>query len=617
MDEDSGFLNRAVAARLSRVGSIISSFAARGEWRLLAALPRAAPGLTVAWVGMILARAGFPMGFVLAMGNLVGAIARGEALGQPLVILCVVFIGTHVTPPLLVEASQNLGDRVATWLNNRLMTASLRPNGVAHLERSEITDQLVRARDFDLAFSGPPMSIGMGLIASGLAQLATGVGMCAILFGYRWWVPVALLAAWGSTHWLLHRTAVWRGRSSVEATRVQREADYTYRIAVEPAAAKEIRVFGLSEWVVGRFERQRRRLMELRLESTRLRKWPIASTSALLAGVHLVILGVLARDLMEGRIELGEGTAFLMALLGASGVGFGGLNYIISMFGQVVEDVVALESSMSDTGYLPQGVVLAEAELPREHLRFRDVYFRYPVDTGMPVLKGLDLTVPAGSSLAIVGANGAGKTTIAKLLGRLYDPDAGLIEVDGVDIRSFEIESWRRRVAVVYQDFIRYDASLRDNVAPLGAPDEVIRTALEESGADSVAGLEILLGRGYSGSTDLSGGQWQRVAIARALCAVRMGARVVVLDEPTAQLDIRAESEIFDRILKATESCTTILISHRFATVRHADTICVIDDGEVVERGSHAELMALKGRYRKMFDLQAARFDEEQHVKQF
>ena len=163
-------------------------------------------------------------------------------------------------------------------------------------------------------------------------------------------------------------------------------------------------------------------------------------------------------------------------------------------------------------------------------------------------------------------------------------------------------------MTAVFQDFIRFEQPLRDNVAPSGAPDEDVRAALESAGATNLASLDTVLAKGYDGGTDLSGGQWQRVALARALCAVRRGAGVVLLDEPTAQLDVRGEAEIFDRILKATRHCTTILISHRFSTVRHADRICVLEHGRVIELGTHDELMAKGGRYRTMFDLQAQRF---------
>jgi ABC-type multidrug transport system fused ATPase/permease subunit len=224
------------------------------------------------------------------------------------------------------------------------------------------------------------------------------------------------------------------------------------------------------------------------------------------------------------------------------------------------------------------------------------------------VLEHLDLTIPAGSSLAIVGQNGAGKTTLAKLLCRLYDPQSGAIEIDGVDLREIDLTSWRERVAAVFQDFMRLELPLRDNVAPAGAPDHVIREALESAGATGLARLDTILSRAYDDGTDLSGGQWQRIALARALSAVAMGAGVVLLDEPTAQLDVRGEAEIFDRLLTATRQCTTILISHRFSTVRHADRICVLEHGRVVELGTHDELMAKGGRYRTMFDLQAQRF---------
>jgi ATP-binding cassette, subfamily B, bacterial len=240
-------------------------------------------------------------------------------------------------------------------------------------------------------------------------------------------------------------------------------------------------------------------------------------------------------------------------------------------------------------------------------VRFRDVTFAYP--GGAPVLEHFDLTIPAGSSIAIVGQNGAGKTTLAKLLCRLYDPQSGAIEIDGVDLRDLDPGAWRERVTAVFQDFIRFELPLRDNVAPMGAPDAEITAALASAGADTLAGLDTILARGYDKGTDLSGGQWQRVALARALCAVRTGAGLVLLDEPTAQLDVRGEAEIFDRILTATRHATTILISHRFSTVRHADRICVLEQGRVIELGTHDALIAQGGRYQAMFDLQAQRFN--------
>jgi ATP-binding cassette subfamily B protein len=277
--------------------------------------------------------------------------------------------------------------------------------------------------------------------------------------------------------------------------------------------------------------------------------------------------------------------------------------------------VLRLDAAMAPAGALASGTKQA-ADLPAREIRFRDVTFSYP--NGAPVLEHFDLTIPAGSSIAIVGQNGAGKTTLAKLLCRLYDPQSGAIEVDGVDVREIDVASWRARVTAVFQDFIRLELPLRDNVAPSGASDEAVRAALDKAGASSLAGLDTILARGYAGGTELSGGQWQRVALARALCAVGTGAGVVLLDEPTAQLDVRGEAEIFERILAATRHATTILISHRFSTVRQADRICVLERGRVVELGTHDELMAKGGRYQTMFDLQAQRFNaEDEEGKQY
>jgi ABC-type multidrug transport system fused ATPase/permease subunit len=271
--------------------------------------------------------------------------------------------------------------------------------------------------------------------------------------------------------------------------------------------------------------------------------------------------------------------------------------------------VLRLEGAMAAAGALTEGTRSANG-MPANDIRFRDVTFAYP--GGSPILEHFDLIVPAGSSLAIVGQNGAGKTTLAKLLCRLYEPQSGTIEIDGIALRDLSLESWRHRVAAVFQDFIRFELPLRDNVAPSGAPDDVVRSALESAGAGNLASLDTVLARGYTGGTDLSGGQWQRIALARALAAVQLGAGLVLLDEPTAQLDVRGEAEIFERILAATRHRTTILISHRFSTVRQADRICVLEKGRVIELGTHDELIAKKGRYRTMFDLQAQRFGESE-----
>lgn len=336
----------------------------------------------------------------------------------------------------------------------------------------------------------------------------------------------------------------------------------------------------------------------------------MATSLLLVVSANLLIFWLLAASVAHGRISLGEAVVYVQSAVGVSMIAFGGLSWSLDGAAAPVAAVLRLEPAMRRAGALAAGVFTRETAAAPE-IRLRDVSFAYPThggDPARPVLQHFDLTIPAGTSLAIVGQNGAGKTTIAKLLCRLYDPQAGEILIDGTELREFDIEAWRARVTAVFQDYLRLELPLRDNVAPGGAPDAVIQAALEAAGAGNLAGLDTILARGYTGGTDLSGGQWQRVALARALASVALGAGVVLLDEPTAQLDVRGEMEIFDRLLAATRHCTTILISHRFSTVRHADRICVLEEGRVIELGTHDELMQMGGRYRTMFDLQAQRF---------
>jgi ABC-type multidrug transport system fused ATPase/permease subunit len=550
--------------------------------------------------------------FAIAMGSLVGAVQRGGSLAGPLTFAGAVFILLQILTPIHQAISANLGDRTAAWLYDRLTEACVRPPGMGHLEDPRLTSDLTVARDFDLGMTGPPLSISMDFIAGGMVEMIGGISCAAVLFAYAWWAPILLAGAWLATHWLLRESAIWHDRNTDVVRAAQRDADYAYHLAVDAPPAKELRLFGLVEWTIDRFVKRRTKLHELQYEATRLREQPMTWSLLLVVSANVVVFWSLASASAGGRLSLGEVVAFAQAAAGASAIAFGGLSWALDGSAAPVSAVLRLAPAMRPAGALPSGDRTATG-LPAREIRFRDVTFAYP--SGAQVLQHFDLAIPAGSSLAIVGQNGAGKTTLAKLLCRLYDPQSGAIEIDGVQLRDLSLESWRKRVTAVFQDFIRFELPLRDNVAPSGAPDEDVRAALEAAGAAQLASLDTILAKGYEGGTDLSGGQWQRVALARALCAVRVGAGVVLLDEPTAQLDVRGEAEIFDRILAATRHCTTILISHRFSTVRHADRICVLEQGRVVELGTHDELMSKGGRYKTMFDLQAQRFtgagDEE------
>ncbi len=583
----------------------MSSVRGRPEWQFFRSLWLADRRLAGAWWTLLVARGALPVLLAFTTGAIVRALAEGSSLTGPLTLSSVVFVLLQVSAPLHAVVSANLGSTEASWLHDQLAQACVEPPGIGHLEDPDLIDDLTAARDFDLGMTGPPMTLNVDFMASSMVQLVGGLVAAAALVSFHWWAPLLIGGAWVSTHWLLRESGVWKDRNTTVVRSAQRDADYAYRMAVEPPLAKELRLFGLADWTVSRFTERRRLLYELQTVATRLRERSVLVALLVVGGANALFFWSLSR----GTDDVGALVVAAQLAVQAGAIAFGGLSWTMDACGAAVTAVLRLRGAMAPRGALTPGSRPA-GDLAVA-LSLEGVGFAYP-RTGRRVFDGLDLEVPAGTSLAIVGQNGAGKTTLAKLLCRLYEPDAGVVRVGGVDLREVDVELWRRRVTAVFQDFVRFELSLRDNVDPgREATDEQVLAALRDAGAGGLADLPTPLSKGYRGGTDLSGGQWQRVALARALCAVRRGAGLVLLDEPTAQLDVRGEAEIFERILTATRGVTTILISHRFSTVRHADRICVLEHGHVVELGTHDELMALRGRYRTMFELQASRFEEE------
>ena len=569
--------------------------------------------LAAVWWGLVAVRSLLPAVLTLGLGSLVSAIAGGRSVTGPLLLVGGSFALLSMSSPIHTQVGSILGDRTSGWLQASLTAACADPPGISHLERPGLADELTMGRDFDLGITGPPLSVALGLISAGLVELGGGVAQTMVLGTVLWWAPFVIGGAWLSTHWLLRESSVWSNRTDPEVMAEQRHADYAYRLAVEAQPAKELRVFGLGGWTVERFASRRRRLVELQWKAMRLRQRSLLTVFAVLGAAHAVVLVPLVSSAVDGDLALGGLVVGAQALLGASALAVGSFAWALEGAAQPVLVVERLGTRMAEEGALDtSGSTHPASGLPAEAIRFEDVGFTYP-SGGRPVYRHLDLTIPAGRSLAIVGRNGVGKTTLVKLLCRLYDPTSGVITVDGRDLRTFDVAAWRERVSVVFQDFVRFELSLRRNIVLDGAPvdDGELLRLLEVAGAAGLAQLDQPLSKAQPGGTDLSGGQWQRVALARALAAVHLGAGVVILDEPTAQLDVRGEAAIFGRLLAATAGCTTILISHRFSTVRHADHIVVVEDGLVVEQGSHDELMAAAGRYRAMFDLQASRFGSE------
>jgi ATP-binding cassette subfamily B protein len=324
-----------------------------------------------------------------------------------------------------------------------------------------------------------------------------------------------------------------------------------------------------------------------------------------------------ALEAADGRMSIGHAVVLAQAVLGAAVLGqYKEGHWLLSECAHAVERIEELEEEATGTAGAAPGARAADG-LPREGIRFEDVRFTYPGAT-QPVFEGLDLEIEAGRSLAIVGENGAGKTTLVKLLCRLYDPDSGKVTVDGTDVRELDADAWHHRIAAVFQDYVQFELSAYDNVA-FGAlrnrgDCDAVTEAAELAGATQLVdrlpdGWSTPLSRQFSDGSQLSGGEWQRLALARALFAIRSGAGVLILDEPTAALDVRGEAEVYERFLELTRGATTIVISHRFSTVRRADRIVVVERGRVIEDGTHDQLLAASGRYAEMYWLQAKRFD--------
>jgi ATP-binding cassette subfamily B protein len=437
---------------------------------------------------------------------------------------------------------------------------------------------------------------------------------CIVLAGFRWWLGLAIFILWP----LLRGPALRVIKESVSAlggnADIMRRATYHERLATRPEAAKELRIFGLNSWVVSRFRTDWLAAMA-HVWKIRSGMYRVIALSALVVlAVYTAAFLIVAHAASRGQISLID-VAVLLPVLAMTMI-YGSITFAditiewlgdsLTHFRDACRELEVFASADAGTGNA--------SGLPAREVRFASVEFIYPGAT-QTVFKDLSLVLPVGRSTAIVGANGAGKTTLVKLLAGLHNPTSGAITADGIDIRELDPASWQRRVSVVFQDFVRYPLTAKENIV-IGAvapDDSSVLAAAQRAGArEMIESLprswDTVLSPHYESGVDLSGGQWQRVALARALYAIDAGASILVLDEPTAWMDVRAEAEFFDRFLAITRGLTTVVISHRFSTVRMTDNIFVIDDGRVVDAGSHRELIARDGLYARMYELQSSRF---------
>jgi ATP-binding cassette subfamily B protein len=589
-----------------------------------------------------LAGAALPVATVVCLGLLVGSVPAAAGAGsdsqagRTVLALFALICGLSVLDRLLgqlhVALAGTFARQIDRHLQERVMAAVGRPPGVAHLEDPEILDLIKNAQGVGTEGIRPGSAVTA--LAALVPSWLQALGAAAVLLTFRPWLGLAWIAVWPFVLGVLMREFIRVGQAAGYTAATVRRAQYFVELALAPAAAKEVRVWGMLDWLVERFQGA---WLEAMRPVWQLRKpgRPVVWLSvAVVVAMNLGAYALLAYAALRGDVALGALAVYISAVQRASGFrAFDDPNAHLAYAAVAVPSLLELEQRLAvpdpaatratratrATPVTPVTPVTLAPDAPREAIRFEQVTFGYPKQPAS-VLAGLDLAIPAGRSLAIVGANGAGKTTLIKLLCGLYEPTAGRITVDGVDLRAVSPADWQRRVAAIFQDFVQYHLTARENVG-LGAPAHAedldrLRAAAERAGAaDLIESLprawDTVLSRRYDGGTDLSGGQWQRIALARALFAAASGAPVLVLDEPTAQLDVRAEAAFYDAFLELTRGLTTIVVSHRFSTVRRADTIVVLDAQGAAEAGSHAELVARGGRYAALFALQAQRYTEE------
>jgi ATP-binding cassette subfamily B protein len=446
-----------------------------------------------------------------------------------------------------------------------------------------------------------------------IQQTVTAMAFSAVLIRYSPFLLLLLVAGilpafLGESHFAFLTYA-----KNFRQTPARRQMDYLRQVGGSKEAAKELKLFNLSEYLTNRFTAYSKQIYEENVALNRRRLF----WGGLLALVgQLGYYGAYALSIyrtIQGRYTIGDLTLITTAIMQA----MSNIQQAFSTASGVADQALFLTDLLAFFEMKPS-VASKENGLPAPSpmtrgFEFRNVSFVYP-GTDRRVLSNFSFTLQPGERVALIGENGQGKTTVVKLITRLYDPSEGQILLDGVDLREYDLADLHAEIGVIFQDFMRYEMTARENIAvgrvEVSHTANEIEHAAEKSRAAGVVarlggGYDQMLGRRFEGGVDLSGGEWQKLALARAYLR---DAQLLILDEPTAALDARSELEVFERFAELTQGKMALLISHRFSTVRMADRIVVLEGGRLVEEGSHAQLIALGGRYAAMFEMQAASY---------
>ena len=569
--------------------------------------------LTFASIALRLLSAFLPVAMLyvarLIINQVVGIVTRGT--GDPRMIWMLLAtegalaVASDVNGRAISLLDSLLGDRFTNLVSIRMMEHAGRLD-MTSFEDPIFQDKLERARRQTAGRLGMVASLA-GMCQQFITLITLSIG---IVWFSPWFLPLLTLALvpvfLGETRFaMLNYSMLYRW------TPERRQLDYLRYLGASNSSAKEVKIFNLATYLTDRA----RGLFELFYRENKSLAIKRAGFGTLLnllptAGYYSAYAIILQRTI-AGSLTVGDLT-FLTAAFARSRVL---MEQIFGTFSTVAEQALFLQD-LFDFFRTEPTIVSPPNPLPaprpiRSGYEFRNVSFAYP-ESGKLVLDGVSLRFDAGERIALIGENGAGKTTLVKLLARLYDPIAGEILLDGIDLREYDVDDIRREVGVIFQDYVRYDMTAADNIG-LGRVEALDdRDRIEISSAKARAegvistlphGYEQMLGRRFDDGVDLSAGQWQKIALARAYMR---DAQVLVLDEPTASLDARAEFEVFQQFSALTRDRMAVLISHRFSTVRMADRILVLDSGRVVEQGTHDQLLRRGGRYAELFELQAA-----------